>query len=50
MTAGAGVIQVYRHPFEPANHEPFSAANVVNGTVKDGRVVRLRSEQSAAAQ
>jgi branched-chain amino acid transport system substrate-binding protein len=45
-----GVVQVYRHPFDPANHEAVSAANVVYGIVKDGRVVRLRSEQSAAAQ
>jgi branched-chain amino acid transport system substrate-binding protein len=45
-----GVVQVYRHPFEPANHEAVSAANVVYGIVKEGRVVRLRSEESAAAQ
>ena len=45
-----GVVQVYRHPFDPANHEAVSAANVVYGIVKDGRVVRLTSEQSAAVQ
>src|SRR5271166_4893711 len=45
-----GVVQVYSHPFDPANHEAVSAANVVYGIVKDGRVVRLRSERSAAAQ
>jgi hypothetical protein len=43
-------ISLDRHPFDPANHEAVSAANVVYGIVKDGRVVRLRSERSAAAQ
>jgi branched-chain amino acid transport system substrate-binding protein len=36
-----GVVQVYRHPFDHANHEAVSAANVVYGIVEGGRVVRL---------
>jgi branched-chain amino acid transport system substrate-binding protein len=43
-----GAVQAYRHPFNPANHEAVSAANVVYGVVKDGRVVRLALKQSAA--
>jgi len=47
----AGVVQVYNHPFNPANHEAVSAANVVYGIVKGDRVVKLiREPQAAAAQ
>ncbi len=46
-----GVVQVYDHPFSPANHEAVSAANVVYGIVKDGRVVKLvPAPQAAEAQ
>ncbi len=43
-----GVVQVYDHPFNPANHEAVSAANVVYGVVKGGRVVRLLTQTQAA--
>ncbi len=43
-----GVVQVYDHPFSPANHEAVSAANVVYGIVKGGRVVKLVPEPQAA--
>jgi len=43
-----GVVQVYDHPFTPANHESVSAANVVYGVVKGGRVVRLPTQTQAA--
>ncbi len=43
-----GVVQVYDHPFIPANHEAVSAANVVYGIVKGGRVVKLIPEPQAA--
>jgi branched-chain amino acid transport system substrate-binding protein len=36
-----GVVQVYDHPFSPANHEAVAAADVAYGVVKDGHVVRL---------
>ncbi len=49
-----GVVQVYDHPFNPANHEAVSSADVVYGVVKDGRVVRLNppplSKQTAVAK
>jgi branched-chain amino acid transport system substrate-binding protein len=41
----AGVVQVYRHPFDRVNHEAVAAANVAYGIVKDGRVVRLSAQQ-----
>ncbi len=43
-----GVVQVYDHPFNPANHEAVSAANVVYGVVKGGRVIRLPTQTQAA--
>ena len=36
-----GVVQVYDHPFKPANHEAVDADDVVYGVVDNGRVVRL---------
>lgn len=42
-----GVVQVYRHPFDHANHEAVAAANVVYGIVKGGWVVRLAAQPSA---
>ena len=43
-----GVVQVYHHPFNPANHEAVASANVVYGIVKDGRVVQLTAGTQAA--
>ena len=43
-----GVVQTYDHPFTPANHEAVSAANVIYGIVKAGRVVKLIPEAQAA--
>jgi len=43
-----GVVQLYKKPFSPADHEAVSAAEVVYGIVKDGRVVRLTPERQAA--
>jgi branched-chain amino acid transport system substrate-binding protein len=43
-----GVVQVYDHPFSPANHEAVSAANVVYGIVEGGRVVKLVQTPQAA--
>ena len=45
-----GVVQTYRHPFTPANHEAVSAANLAYGIVENGRVVRLAAWKSAAAR
>jgi branched-chain amino acid transport system substrate-binding protein len=42
-----GVVQVYRHPFDPTNHEAVAATDVVYGVVEDGRVVRLIAPLSA---
>jgi branched-chain amino acid transport system substrate-binding protein len=42
-----GVVQVYNHPFRPTNHEAVSAANVVYGVVRNGRVVHLASDAPA---
>lgn len=39
-----GVVQMYGHPFTANDHEAVSAAAVVYGIVRDGRVVRLRTE------
>ena len=36
-----GVVQVYDHPFSPANHEAVAAADVAYGVVQDGHVIRL---------
>ena len=36
-----GVVQVYNHPFNPANHEAVDAGDVVYGVVENARVVRL---------
>lgn len=36
-----GVVQVYNHPFNPANHEAVAADDVVYGVVENGHVVRL---------
>lgn len=43
-----GVVQVYNHPFTPANHEAVSAANLVYGIVKGDRVVKLIQAPQAA--
>ncbi len=43
-----GVVQTYDRPFTSANHEAVSAANVVYGIVKGGRVVKLTQEPQAA--
>lgn len=45
-----GIVQVYDHPFNPANHEAVSAADVVYGVVKHGRVVRLTTGAQAAPE
>ena len=42
-----GVVQVYKRPFTPANHEAVSAANVAYGIVTIGRVVRLTSDAAS---
>lgn len=45
-----GVVQTYRHPFTPTDHDAVSAANLVYGIVENGRVVRLTAWKSAAAR
>ncbi|MDE2165134.1 MAG: ABC transporter substrate-binding protein [Alphaproteobacteria bacterium] len=42
-----GVVKVYDHPFSPANHEAISAADVVYGVIRNGRVVRLTTDVPA---
>lgn len=44
-----GVVQVYRHPFTPANHDAVSAANLAYGIVEGGRVVRLSASKPVLA-
>jgi len=46
-----GVVQVYNHPFNPANHEAVAAGDVVYGVVENGHVVRLTpTTQTAGAK
>ncbi|MDE1903016.1 MAG: ABC transporter substrate-binding protein [Alphaproteobacteria bacterium] len=46
-----GVVQVYNHPFNPANHEAVDADDVVYGVVENGHVVRLMpTTQTAGAK
>jgi len=45
------MVQVYDHPLSPANHEAVSAAKMVYGIVKGGRVVKfVQLPQAAATQ
>lgn len=45
----AGVVQTYDHPFTPSDHDAVSAATLVYGVVKDGRVVGLTLPTRSAA-